>query len=60
MRKLLFRVAVLVIAYWCFSSPDVLRAGSQCDPDCGLVGMVCCGNCGFTESGDMLICDSCC
>lgn len=60
MLKLLLRLAVLVIAYWCFSSPGAVRAGSQCDPDCALVGMVCCGNCALTESGDILICDSCC
>lgn len=60
MRKLLFRVAILATAYWCFSSPDALRAGSRCDPDCALVGMVCCGGCTLTESGDILICDSCC
>ena len=62
MRKLLFRAAVLGMAYWCFSSPDVVRAGSQCDPDCALVDMICCGNCEVTEAGgsEIRICDSCC
>lgn len=66
MRKTLLRLValgVLGMVYWYISSPDVVRAGSQCDPDCALVGMSCCGDCWITtEAGgyEIRICNACC
>ncbi len=60
MCKLLLRLAVLGIAYWCFASSNTVLAGNRCHPDCALAGdgYYCCGDCETFSGG--WYCTGCC